>query len=403
MSWQKVKLGSISSIRYGLGQPPELDELGVPMIRATNIKQGQIVSDGVIRVKRTAIPAKRNPFLKPGDILVVRSGVYTGAAAMYDGRWEEAIAGYDLVVSPSTEVDPAFLAKYLLTNSVQSYFEGQSHRSAQAHLNSEQLSTTPIILPPIAEQKAIAHTLQTIQQAKEARQRELALERERKAALMQDLFIYGTCGERQKLTEIGDIPESWKVVELGDVCTVSSGGTPSREKPEYWNGDIPWVKTGEISYNVITKTEEKISRLGLTNSAAKIIPSGTLLMAMYGQGVTRGRVAILGIDATINQACAAISTPAHISTEFLFYWLAHNYERIRLLGHGANQKNLNALIVKSIPIVLPAYEEQCVIAETLQACDRKIMALENEVSTLNELFYTMLENLMSGHLPVTCR
>ena len=98
--WKVVRLGDIYEIRYGLGQPPERDNNGVPIIRATDIKQGRIISEGVIRVKREAIPVSRNPYLKDGDILVVRSGAYTGDVAMYDGRWQSAIAGYDLVASP---------------------------------------------------------------------------------------------------------------------------------------------------------------------------------------------------------------------------------------------------------------------------------------------------------------
>ena len=121
-------------------------------------------------------------------------------------------------------------------------------------------------------------------------------------------------------------------------------------------------------------------------------------MAMYGQGVTRGRVAILGIDATINQACAAISTLGHISTDFLFYFLSYNYEAIRNLGHGANQKNLNADFIKSITIKLPNYDEQCEIAQILSFCDKKITAIKQECAALDELFRAMLEEMMTGHL-----
>ncbi len=155
------------------------------------------------------------------------------------------------------------------------------------------------------------------------------------------------------------LPSAWKVVKLGEIATLTSGGTPSRIKPEYWNGDIPWVKTGEINYGIIKDTEEKITQAGLDNSSAKIIRANTLLMAMYGQGITRGRVAILGIDAAINQACSAIDINNNIAkTEFIFYSLYYNYNKIRTLGHGANQKNLNSALIKSIEIYLPPLSEQ---------------------------------------------
>jgi len=113
--------------------------------------------------------------------------------------------------------------------------------------------------------------------------------------------------EGYKNTEVGVIPEDWEVKELGSISTVSSGGTPNRGVASYWNGNIPWITTSQIDFNTIIEANEFITEEGLNNSAAKIYKAGTLLMAMYGQGKTRGKVSILGFDATTNQACGAIS------------------------------------------------------------------------------------------------
>lgn len=86
------------------------------------------------------------------------------------------------------------------------------------------------------------------------------------------------------------LPKSWYRSTLGEIARITSGGTPDRSKPEYWGGDVPWVTTGEIQFNTITDTVEKITAAGLQNSSAKLFPPGTLLMAMYGQGKTRGRL-----------------------------------------------------------------------------------------------------------------
>lgn len=148
-------------------------------------------------------------------------------------------------------------------------------------------------------------------------------------------------------------------------------------------------------------TEERITQEGLENSAARILPAGTLLMAMYGQGVTRGKVAILGIDATLNQACAAITpTGADLSPRFAFHYLQFAYERIRVLGHGANQKNLNSHLVGSIPIPLPPPPEQEEIADALTAIDAKLRSVEHENDLLGELFNALLEGLMTGKVGV---
>lgn len=268
------------------------------------------------------------------------------------------------------------------------------------HISSSKILEIEIPLPPLPEQRAISHVLHAMQQSREIRLHEIALERERKAALMEHLFTHGTKAEPTKQTEIGEMPKSWEIKTLGSVSEITSGGTPSRSEASYWNGKIPWVKTGEIDYNVILETEEKITEEGLRNSAAKIIPSGTPLIAMYGQGITRGKAAILGIDATLNQACAAILIHSCIDAYFLLHYLKYSYARIRNFGHGANQKNLNSALVRSIIIPIPEIYEQKYILNTLNACDAKITALEHEAHLLDELFRAMLEELMTGRLSV---
>ena len=123
-------------------------------------------------------------------------------------------------------------------------------------------------------------------------------------------------------------------------------------------------------------------------------------MAMYGQGVTRGRVAVLEINAAINQACAALLTDGQMNTAFFYQYLTKAYEALRSLGHGANQKNLNAGMIRAINVPLPPDDEQHRIAEVLSACDAKIAALEREIALHEELFRALLEELMSGRLSV---
>jgi type I restriction enzyme S subunit len=179
-SWQMPYLGEVSEIRYGLGQPPQQADDGVPMIRATNIKRGQISKQGLIRIKRSAIPESRNPYLQVGDVVVVRSGAYTGDVAMITEEWAGSVAGYDLVASPGTSLNSAFCAYALLSVPVQQYFKGQSNRAAQAHLNRQQLRTTRIPLPPRNEQDDIAGILTTTQKKIDYA--------ERRCAAFKDLF-----------------------------------------------------------------------------------------------------------------------------------------------------------------------------------------------------------------------
>jgi type I restriction enzyme M protein len=158
------------------------------------------------------------------------------------------------------------------------------------------------------------------------------------------------------------INPNWDMVKLGDVCDIKSGGTPDRSNESYWNGNIPYVKTGLINFNIISEADEFITEEGLNNSSAKVIPKGSVLMAMYGQGVTRGRVAILNIDAAINQAVSAIQIKYKetLDINYLFITLSGMYTYLREISseRGGNQSNLNGQIIKSLYIPLPPIEEQ---------------------------------------------
>ena len=166
------------------------------------------------------------------------------------------------------------------------------------------------------------------------------------------------------------VSSAWPVVQVGDVASIRSGGTPDRSNAEYWGGTIPWVKTGQIDFNVIQSAEEFITQAGLENSAARMFPAGTILMAMYGQGVTRGRVAILGIGAATNQACAAIEVKSReTDRDFLYWLLAGKYEELRAMSEsrGGNQSNLNAQLIRDVKVPLPNLETQRAIVAEIEA------------------------------------
>ncbi|MBD5169005.1 MAG: restriction endonuclease subunit S [Oscillibacter sp.] len=173
------------------------------------------------------------------------------------------------------------------------------------------------------------------------------------------------------------LPVGWEYCPIKDVAIVSSGSTPARNNPKYWNGNIPWVTTGELESGHVVSTIESVSKQAVENLNLTVYPKGTLLMAMYGQGKTRGTVAMLEIDATVNQACAAI-TLKQGKPKFLFFQLQNAYENIRKLSNTGNQENLNADIVKTFRILWAPDAEQQKIAAILTAQD-KIIELKGKL------------------------
>ena len=141
---------------------------------------------------------------------------------------------------------------------------------------------------------------------------------------------------------------------IGSFTTVMSGGTPDRRTSEYWqDGTIRWVKTTELQNCVITDTEEKITQLGMINSSAKMIPADSILIAMYGQGKTRGMTGYIAVACTTNQACACILPSESVNQKYLWEYMILSYEKMRDMAKGGNQPNLNAGIIKNFPVLMP--------------------------------------------------
>ena len=199
-----------------------------------------------------------------------------------------------------------------------------------------------------------------------------------------------------KQTEVGVIPEDWKVKSIGEIASIFSGGTPNRKIPEYWDGDIPWVTTTLIDGAEIDSAREFITQRGLENSSTNWCKAGTILLAMYGQGKTRGKAAILSIDATINQACAAIELKDIGSSHYILHILNSMYEKIRELSNSGSQENLSAGIIKSIQIPFPPKTEQITIANALSDVDSLISELEKLIAKKQTIKTATMQQLLTG-------
>lgn len=159
---------------------------------------------------------------------------------------------------------------------------------------------------------------------------------------------------------IGEIPRHWSMPKLKYFTNISSGGTPDRNHPEYWNGNVNWIKTGELQNNELYDSKEKISELGVTNSSVKLFEENTILIAMYGQGKTRGMTALLKVPCTTNQACAGIVMKNNSPYEIYYLWftLQASYRALREKAVGTGQPNLSVGLLKDFYVPLPTLQEQ---------------------------------------------
>ncbi len=183
-----------------------------------------------------------------------------------------------------------------------------------------------------------------------------------------------------------DLPDTWAWASLGEVGSVQVGGTPSRKAAAYWGGTIAWVSSGEVANCRVFQTRETITDQGLANSNAKVYPIGTVLIAMIGEGKTRGQSAILDIGATTNQNAAGVLADSRfLDSEYLWRWALGQYENTRAVGHGGSQPALNARKVRELVIPLPPLEEQREIAERVDALLRSSESILTHVNSASRL------------------
>lgn len=195
----------------------------------------------------------------------------------------------------------------------------------------------------------------------------------------------------------GTVPDGWCVVRLGNVARVETGGTPSRTEQSYWGGSVPWMVSGEVNQRRVVATAETVTKAGLDNSNAREFPMGTLMLAMNGQGSTRGKVALLGVEAACNQSLAAI-TGIRSDNLFLFHLLQASYDRLRALT-GDGRSGLNLALLRSLPILLPPMEEQRAIAVAMDAIDDAIELTVKVTAATEQLRDSLLEELLTRGVP----
>ena len=386
---EKVKLKDICSMQSG-GTPSrsksEFYTGNIPWAKISDLEKS---NDGYIyeteeHITEEALKSINNRFFKVGTLLLAMYGsVGKTAIAKIDLSTNQAILGINII--DKNDVDIKYLRYWFTT--IKEQLLNRAVGAALANISLGIVKELEIPLPNLATQQRIAAILD---QADAIIQNNRAIV-QKYDALTQSLFLdmFGDPVKNEK---------GWEKIKLGDLSQISSGSTPSRLNDNYFSGNIPWVKTGEVNGKIILDTEEKITKEALENSSCKLYPKGSLIIAMYGQGKTRGQIGFLGIDATTNQACAVIPPSEKINFNYLFQLLKLNYEDLRSLGRGGNQPNLNSGLIKSYEVINPPITLQNQFAERVAMIEAQKQQAQLELAKSEELFQSLLQRAFKGEL-----
>ena len=317
-------------------------------------------------------PSRARKQVATGDTLVSMTRPNLNAVALVPPSLDGQIAstGFD-VLRPLAGIDPRWLAYLVRTENFVSAMSELVQGALYPAVRTKDVRAYEAPIAPSEEQTRIADQLDTLLTRINACQHRLnnipvLLKRFRQAVLERALSGHLTMAWRE--TAAAEI-DAWKSVTLGDIADVGTGSTPLRSNASYFaNSGMPWVTSAATGSPYVTGTKEYVTPVAISSHRLKVYAPGTLLVAMYGEGKTRGQVTELRIHATINQACAAVKVDesrANIAFVKLVLW--SQYEQTRALAEGGNQPNLNLSKVKGIPIQLPPLREQAEIVRRIEA------------------------------------
>lgn len=388
-----VTIGSISEqirgVSYSKTDASDIRLEGyLPILRAGNITESGLTFDDLVFVPSGKISNIQK--IKKNDILIAASSgslSVVGKAARALDDFNGGFGAFCKVLRPNAKVDPAYFANYFFTSEYRRKISSVAAGANINNLRNSDIDDLEIPLPPLAEQKRIAAILDKADAIRRKRQQAIELADEFLRSVFLDMF-------GDPVTN----PKGWNVSNIGALCSVLTGSTPSRQENSYFSGNIPWVKTNEVDGYIIKETEEYITEEGIRNSNCKLNPIGSIVLAMYGQGKTRGKVGILGIEAATNQACAVIHPSININMGYLYNYLKLSYETLRALGQGAGQPNLNLSIVKNFSVLMPPIELQREFAKRVEKVEALKAKLKASQLQAEEQFKALSQRAFAGEL-----
>ncbi len=348
-------------------------------------------------VSGAEIAADRRYVVRAQQFILSKIDARNGAFGLVPDSLDGAIVSSDFPVFKLNRslILPKFLDWISKTNDFIDFCKAASEGTTnRIRLREDQFLATQISLPPLSEQQRIVARIEEL-----AGKIEEARGLQREAGEEAEALLVVTLKEMREKLLNSSSPKD----RIGNIMQVSSGGTPSRGILAYWGGDIPWIKTGELLDGDVYQSEEHITRWGLENSSAKLFPLDTILVALYGQGQTRGRTGRLRIEATTNQACCAIlPNPTLLKPRFTQYWLRSLYIDLREVVRDGAQPNWNGQMIKNIEIVLPTLSDQqsiIVYLDDIQSKVGSLKQLQSETSAeLDALLPTILDKAFKGEL-----
>jgi type I restriction enzyme S subunit len=408
--WIKTKLEKLTSdISYGYTASSNEENIGPKMLRITDIQDNK-VNWSTVPYCQIEDNKLEKYSLKANDLVFARTGATVGKSFLIKNDVPNAVyASYLIRVRCISSELVRFLSYFFNSKQYWLQITEFSAGIGQPNVNGTKLKSLDVVIPPLAEQKEIATLLDNLLAQVDTLKTRLDTIPNILKRFRQSVLAAAVSGKLTEEWRTENAKHEWEYKTIGDVCAVATGKTPSRSESSYWdNGTVPWLTSAATGDAFTVYAKEYITVLAASECQLKKFEPGTLLLAMYGEGKTRGQVTELKLSATCNQACAAIIVnESIINRKFVKIRLQENYEETRKAASGGNQPNLNLSKVREIPIPLPSLEEQEEIVRRVEELFAFADQIEQRVKTaqqrVNHLTQAILAKAFRGELTAEWR
>lgn len=405
-NWPKVRLEEVCEhITVGHVGPMvnEYQEDGVPFLRSQNVRPYRFDPSDLKFISRDFHARLRKSALKPNDVVVTRSGANTGQCCIIPPRLAEANCADLVIFRPSDRLNPWFLMYLLNSDWGRATIAGGVVGAAQHHFNIGIAKRLTVQLPPLFIQRRIAAILSAYDMLIENNKQRIRILDAMSLSLYREWFVKLRFPDHEDMemisSSLGPIPDGWKIVRVGDHFTTVLGGTPSRGKPEFWDGgDIPWINSGKVNELRVIEPSEFITGLGLSRSSAKLMPKRTTIIAITG--ATLGQVSLLEIACSANQSVVGIYDTARTYSEYLYLVFKNIIEAVIKHASGGAQQHINREIVNDVKIALPPPSVMIRFNDAIVPVFNLISNLLFASCALQRARNLLLPKLMSGEIDV---
>ena len=406
--WKKVKLGECITTKKGFAFKSALyTSKGVPVVRVSDFTLNSISDNDLVYYPVSEYEKYKEFVLAEKDILIQTVGSWqynpnsvVGKVVRVPYYHQGSLLNQNIVkIMPIEGVDKNYLYYRIKCIDFSGFVIGEARGAAnQASITLDTIKRFPICLPPSKEQQKIGTILSRYDSLIENYQKQIKLLEEATQRLYKEWFVDLRFPGHENTKIVDGVPEGWAFYRIGDIFKTVLGGTPSRAKSNYWGGNIPWINSGEINKLRIIKPSEMITKEGYDNSATKLMPVHTTILAITG--ATLGKVSYTEIETCANQSVVGIIDESKQKNEYLYLNISNNILSIVNKATGGAQQHINKDIVNAYPFLLPNKDILDRFKKIVAPMFRQIKNNLIQIESLTEARDRLLPKLMSGEITI---